>query len=396
RKDVLNGFFLLASVIYYLQYLNKKQGGAKDGMHRFYAISLVLFLLSLLAKPSSVVLPFMLLVLDWYPLNRLQKGKIVPVLLEKVPYLLISILITLITIVLTLKYDSFNSFTDFPLDQRVIASGNSIFEYVKLMLYPVGIIPHYDLPKILPFSYIVKGIAALVFVCSCYFWREKVPWLNAIMFLFIIPILPVLQIFANGTVQVILLCRYTYIPSMLPSIIAAVVITLLYKRIVGMWPRIATILAVSLTISIFVFYVLTTQKLIAVWKDSGAMWSRVIAYHPFDKAYFYRGLFYVDSGNYMAAVEDYSICIKIAEENRQTDVFNLNAFRGEALIKAGFYEEAIRDFNVAISMFPHRLYYYHRGLALRGLGKEREAEDDFLKAGRAKGQMYWFSCDSPL
>jgi hypothetical protein len=396
RKDVLNGVFLLGSIIFYLRFQQKKDGEVKVGTYREYFISLGLFLLSLMAKPSSVVLPLMLLVLDWYPLNRLQKGKILQLLKEKIPYLLISVFITLLTIILTMKYDSFNSFSDFPWDQRIIASGNSIFEYIKLMLYPVGIVPHYDLPKILPFSYIIKGMVSLVTVGCIFYWRKKLPWLNAMMLLFIIPILPVMQILANGTVQVIILCRYTYIPSMVTSIIAAVLISSSYQKVAERRQRIAGFLLIGTTISVLVFYALMTQKLIGVWRNSGTMWSRVIAYHPFDKAYFFRGLYNVDSGNYMAAVDDYSTCLKIATENKQPDTFNLHAFRGEALVKAGRYAEAVMDLTAAISVYPHRLYYYHRGLALRGLGQTREAEADFLKAGQAKGQMYWFSPDAPL
>ena len=69
---------------------------------------------------------------------------------------------------------------------------------------------------------------------------------------------------------------------------------------------------------------------------------------------------------------------------------------GQLLAKTGRYEEAVADLNVAISMFPHRLYYYHRGLALKGMGRDREADEDFVRAGRAKGQMHWFAVGSEL
>lgn len=397
RKDVLNGVFLIGSMIYYIKYQQKKDGELKVGMYRDYFSSVLLFLLSLCAKPSSVVFPLMLLVLDWYPLGRLQKRKIVSILLEKVPYLLLSVIISVITILMVLKYDKFLPFTNFPLDQRVIASGNSIFEYFKLMLYPVGIVPHYALPKKLPQIYVVKGIAVIFVFCVCIYWRKKAPWFSAIILLFTIPLLPVLPLLANGTVQVILLCRYTYIPSMVPSIVSALIIVTAYHKIQERRQRVAASVLIGVTASVIVFYVFMTQRLIDVWKDSGTMWTRVIAYHPFDKAYFYRGLYYVDSTkDYKAAIADYSKSLEIATQENLPDIYNIYAFRGEAFAKAGRYVEAITDFNIAISLFPHRLYYYHRGMALYELGRIKDAEEDLARADRVNGQMYWMPFGSPL
>jgi hypothetical protein len=397
RKDVLNGVFLLGAIIYYVRYQQQKVQGGHHRINREYIISLMLFLFSLWAKPSTVVLPAMLLVLDWYPLGRLRKDTFLKVLLEKVPYLLLSLFIILVTIVLTMKFDVFLPFSNFPIDQRIIASGNSLFEYFKLMLYPVGISPHYALPKVLPFSYIVKGVVSIIFLYCCYYWREKAPWFSASVFLFVIPLLPILQLFANGTVQIIILSRYTYIPSMLPSIIVSFFIVTSYQNVIDRWQGISRVLLILATGSMFVFYGLLTQQLIGVWKDSGTMWSRVIALYPFDKAYFYRGLFYVDSAkNYTAAVADYSRSLEIAEQENSQEIYNIYAFRGEAYAKMGRNGEAVDDFDRAIALYPHRLFYYHRGMALKELGRFREAENDLVRAGQVMGPMYWFPFNFPL
>ena len=86
RKDVLNGFFTLASILAYLGYARRRQSGGRQAIS-LYLLALVLFVLSLLAKQVSVTLPVIMLLLDWYPLGRFGRGRFVPLLVEKVPFL---------------------------------------------------------------------------------------------------------------------------------------------------------------------------------------------------------------------------------------------------------------------------------------------------------------------
>ena len=81
RRDVLSGFFFLLAVLGYV----RMQDGARA---RWFVLSLVAFLLSLLSKAWGITLPVVLLALDWYPLRRRLRGRM---LLEKVPYALIAL-----------------------------------------------------------------------------------------------------------------------------------------------------------------------------------------------------------------------------------------------------------------------------------------------------------------
>ncbi len=397
RKDVLNGLFTFGAIVCYLRYVKKREGTPGQGSgYGLYSVSLILFLFSLMAKPSSVVLPALLLVLDWYPLGRLRKGKMLAVMVEKVPFLAIAGAVTAVTVVVGAQGGYFNQLSDFPLGARMIASGNALFEYFLLMLYPVRILPYYDLPWPLPQSFALKAAAALVLIGCCIFWGRKRPWIAAAMIAFVIPHLPTLHIFAAGW-QLTIASRYTYLPSLVPSIIVAALAASAYQK----WGRgqapYGGVLITCLLVLGLLFYASVTQKLIGVWKDSGAMWSRVIEYQPFDRAYFYRGLYYTYAGNYNAAILDYSTCLAVVTRQRNEEaMYNVHAFRGEALIKAGRFEEAVLDFDAAITSFPHRLYFYHRALALQGLGKIKEANEDFKRAGRAKGEIYWFPMGSPV
>jgi protein O-mannosyl-transferase len=396
RKAVLNGLFTMTSILCYLRYVHHlENNSAKTAVYRNYMFSLLLLLLSLMAKPTSITMAGMLLVLDWYPLKRLNQGKILRVLTEKVPYLLLSLAVISVTVLSHSKTEGFNTLSELPLGIRAIAAGNAVFEYFKLMLFPVGILPYYDLPRQIPQVFIVKAVVVVILLSGIIFWRRKAPPLAALTLSFVIPLIPTLHFFAGGA-QVIITSRYAYLSSLVPSIIVAAMVFAGYEKVALSWRRFGRFAVAGLLVSLLAFYALETQRLIGVWHDSGTMWSRVIDHGAFDRAYFYRALYYVDSGNYAAAVKDYSTSLEIELRSGREDIFNLHAFRAEALIKAGRYEEAVNDLTLAIQQFPHRLYYYHRGLALQGLGRLGEADGDFRRAGRAKGQMYWFSPGASL
>jgi hypothetical protein len=390
RKAVLNGLFTLGSLYCYLRYVDLLESGHEKGaVWRSYLLSLVLLLLSLMAKPTSVVMAAMLLVLDWYPLKRVRRENLWRLLAEKLPYLLLAGAVVAFTVLLHAQKENFNPLSEFPLGVRAIAAGNGVFEYFRIMLFPVGILPYYDLPKRIPQLFIVKAVIVCLVLGGVVLWRKRAPLLAVGAVSFVIPIIPTLHFFAGGA-QVILTSRYTYLPSLLPAIVAAAAVAGGYERIAARWQPLAKWGVTGLCGLLLVFYGVETQRLIVVWQNSGTMWSKVIEHHAFDKAYFFRALYYVDAGDYQKAVDDYSTSLQNALRDGQPDAFNLYAFRAEALLKAGRYAEALADLDAAIASFPHRLYFYHRGLALQGLGRSVEAAEAFRRAGKAKGQMYWF------
>lgn len=390
RKDVLNGIFTFGAILFYLRYVRQKDLNETPNNRRFsYLISLALFLMSCMAKPTSVVIPVLLLAVDLYPLGRLRGETLRPVLLEKLPYLFISASITAITIYLGSQQEGLLiSSGHFSLTQRAIVSGNAIFEYVRLILFPVGILPFHIIPDPIPASYAIKSAAVLgVTACACFLPLRRV--LCPVWGSFVILLLPVLAFFQ--TTEVSVASRYVYIPSVVASIFAAVLFVRLYIWSAGQRFRLAPLIILCCFISILVVFGMTTVRLIGVWKDSGTMWTRVITYQPFDKAYFLRGVFYSDSGNYTAAIDDYSACLAIIAKEGMHEMYRANmlAFRGEAYTRAGLFDKALEDLSAAIEISPARQYFYFRGLALKGLGKPFEAQQDFDRAGYAYGQIQW-------
>jgi hypothetical protein len=381
RKDLLNGVFAFSSILFYLKYVHCKDGEERGtGYKRYYLLSLLLLMLSLMAKPVSVVIPALLMVIDWYPLERLRRDTAGRLLLEKVPYLAFVAAVFLISAHFTVFKEDILSFT-----QKLLISGNAIFEYCRLFLYPVGIIPVLIVPDPIPLAYTVKTFAAAIGCIFLVVYR-RFKLFTASWLWFVLAISPTLAFVWYGPTAIN--TRFTYIPMLAPSIAAAFLFISAYDWLASWQKRYAMMFA-ALLIAVFVSLVVVTERLGGVWKNSGTMWSRVIEFQPFDRAFFTRGLYYVDSANYKAAITDFTTCIEIASQQKMPEIYNFHAFRGEAYSLAGRYEEAVADFTVAIKMHPHQLYFYHRGMALQKMGRVQESEIDFARAAKARGQMSW-------
>lgn len=387
RKDVLNGIFTFGAILFYLQYVQEKGDARQSGAVRNFLLSLSCFLLSLMAKPVSVVLPVMLLVADWYPLDRLNKGNLKAVLLEKSPYFLIAAAVSLTTLFIASGNGGLLiSMANFPLLERVVVSGNALFEYLRLMLLPFGIVQYDPLPPQIPYAYLIKGLLAVILIMVMLVSRSRI--LIAATLCFLLPLLPTLALFQNNDHAYA--ARYTYLPAAMPSIAVASAIVFAYRKANGMrWVFMKWNIAV-LTIACLLFFAVMTVNLIGIWKDTGTFWTRIIEVRPMGRAYQERGLYHFKQRKFNLAIADFSKAIEIAFGLGMFDRYNLNAFRGEAFRETGQYEAAVEDFTYAISIAPRPAYFYRRGLALKALGRFEEADEDFSRAGTDKGPIEWY------
>nr|WP_246525264.1 tetratricopeptide repeat protein [Geomobilimonas luticola] len=388
RKDVLNGVFSLGAILWYLRYAQLRDMAESRGAAvRSYAFSLVFLLMSLMAKPVSVVIPAMLLVADWYPLGRFRREEIGRVLLEKVPYFTLSVASSVVTIYFAQQINIMVPQSDLSLVQRFMLSGNAVFEYCRMLLYPVGILPLYLIPNPIPVEFAVTAALVAIFTCVCLGFGRKYPCLTATWLCFIIPLLPVLAFFQNG-VQAFA-ARYTYLPSVALSVAMAAMIAGAYRSLTNAGRGYVRFVVAGVMSSILLFYAGMTVHLIGSWKNTETLWTRVITIRPIGRAFYFRAEYYLETGKHQAAADDLLTSIRIAESAGNPEAFNLYALRGDALSRAGRHEESVRDFTAAIERYPEPNYFYHRGVALKAMGKANEAEADFRRAGTATGPIQW-------
>lgn len=390
RKDVLNGLFTLGAVLCYLRYV-EQAGKAVDGRGsgRDYCLSLGLFLLSLMAKQVSVVVPVMLLVADWYPLDRLRKENFFRVLAEKLPFFALSVAVSLLTLFIASSNSVMITAEDFPFYARCLVSGNAIFEYCRYLLFPVDIQPFFIIGDSLKQSFLVKTAIVVAFTAICIGTARKKPAPCAIWLCFLLPLLPVLA-FTQTADDTSFASRYTYLASVTPSIAAGILLAFGYQSAVVVRARWMCVVILALGAALVSGYGAITLRLISAWQNPGTLWTRQIEIEPLGRAYTFRGIYYFSQGKYVAALGDFDNAFRVAQEADREDVFNLIAYHGETLRAMGRHEEAIEDFSAAIKLSPHPLYYYFRGLSLQALARIAEAEEDFSRAGNNTGSIRWF------
>jgi tetratricopeptide (TPR) repeat protein len=381
RKDLLNGLFTLGAILFYLRHVRSRATFLRGYGSRDYLLALLCFLFSLMAKPVSVVLPLLLLVIDWYPLGRFRQGGAGRIILEKVPFLLLSVAAAVFTLVAAASHGMLQSAAVLTPWQRLIVSGYAISEYVRYLLVPVGITPLHQMEFPLPAFYGVQAVIALLLCLLVIIARKRV-WLPAACLWFILLLLPVLAFFQNGDQAYA--ARYTYLPAIAPGIVAAVICGLTYA---GLAARSARVLLSTLLALYLLFLGGVSWHLAGVWDTSESYWSRVIAVQPLAKPYFKRAEYYAKSGRHAEAVRDYTAVLERASGEYLRYRYNIYAFRGESYRSLGKYAEAVRDLSAAIGMSPRRPYYHARGQALQSLGLESAAAADFRMAGDETGPI---------
>jgi len=384
RKDVLNGFFSLATLFLYLLYVQRRdRGESGSAVTTLFFCSLCTLFLSLAAKPVSVVIPAMLLVLDWFPLNRLKPGSIKVCVMEKIPYLVLSAGVAFTTIYLARGESIMTSYADFPLEKRLILAGNAILEYLKMTVYPAGIVNLYLLPREFPPTYYVAAaVSLLIIICCLVTWRKR-PWYLATMMLFLLPLIPVLGFFQNGPQAYA--ARFTYLPAIAVSIAAACAIGLFAGRQKDSYRAglNLVLLAALLLLAVQSFY------LIGAWESSESLWTRLIKIRPAGRAFYLRAEHRNRNGNYAGAAEDLAVSLEMGKSVGYPGVHKLHAMRGDVFMKLGRFEDAVTEFTAAINLNPQQNYFYHRGRALHALGRTDRAELDFAMAGETKDAVAW-------
>ncbi len=413
RKDVLSAFFFLLSMICYLKYAAPKAAFPEArGRLTYYLLAIALFILSLMSKPMAISLPFILLILDCYPLGRFNKGGdgVKRALSEKIPFFILAGLSGVLTVLAQQKGGTISSFETAPVLWRVCVAFRAAAFYLYKIILPFGLAPFYPYPKMFdPFNYEYLGAIALFFLVTliCVLTFKKYRLFTVVWLFYLITLLPV-----SGIVQVgaqAAADRYTYIPSLSMFMLAGVGTGILFERAGRKWFKAALII---LLIAVFSILCLLTIKQTAVWKDSVSLWTHEIKLYPDTAplAYYNRGLAYQMNGELGKAIEDYDSAIALngdymeAYVNRGLSYKDLGDFqraigdfssaveldrnyvkaylnRGFLYIKLGDYGKAISDFSTVISLEPGNAFaYYNLGVASSKTGEIEKADFYFKKA----------------
>ncbi len=379
RTDLLYSFFFLVSIMTYASYRPDKSA-------RAYLLSLVFFALALMSKPMAVTLPLVLLLLDWYPFGRISTPKsMVPLLVEKVPFIALSVLVSVVTFRGQKALGAISTLKEVSLATRVTVAAKALILYLWKMVVPLHLLPVYPYPEHPSFTS-PANLAALALVCAItaagIALRKRRPiWLFA-WSCYVITLLPVLGIIKARFVP--MADRYTYLPSVAPFLLAGLGAAWVWgktdsMRQSGLTVKRTAALAAAVLAGALSFL---TVKQIAVWNNSVDLWSYVIAEEPgrVPAAYINRGLAFEAQGRFDPAIEDFGTAIGLEPGDAK-----IYTNRGIVFGETGRNDLAIEDFSKAIALDPTSAEAYtNRGLRFAEGGQLGRALEDFDAAIRAR------------
>lgn len=207
RRDVLSTMFWLLTMLTYARYARRPSAGR-------YLVTLVLFILGLLSKPMLVTLPFVLILLDYWPLGRFLNSKfsILISIIEKVPFILLSVIISLITFITSRKVGALIDIYTIPLKSRVVNAVCSYLAYIGKMFWPSRLAILYPHPAgFLPAAVIVIYAILLILITGLviYYGRRcKYLIMGWLWYLgTLVPVIGIVQVGVQGMAD-----RYTYVP----------------------------------------------------------------------------------------------------------------------------------------------------------------------------------------
>jgi len=334
RKDVLSTLFWIMTMSAYAWYVRK------PSLKRYLPV-VGLFALGLMAKQMLVTLPLILLLMDYWPLNRLFPRP-APILAEKIPFLAISAIAALVTL---RAQDSAGALAHGTDQFSLMSAGNAMISYVKYiwnMCWPTDLALFYPfeptavtIPMVAAAALLLAGITGFVIV-----QRKRRPYLVFGWFWYLISLLPVIGLIRVGSQA--MADRYTYIP----LIGLFVIVVWGVAEVAGQW-RGGLQAAAGMAAVVLALLSLLTVGQIRYWQNSYDLYAHALS---------------VVERNWLA---HNNMAILLAQQYR--------------------FEEAISHFRESLRIFPNQAEgFMNLGNAYQSTGNNTAAIDAFVEAVRLR------------
>jgi hypothetical protein len=369
RKDVLGAFFWMATLWTYIGYVRR------PGLLK-YALIIFSFSLGLMAKPMLVTLPFVLLLMDFWPLGRVGireyptiepesgKRKASPawLVIEKLPLFALAAASSIVTYWVVRIRGGINA-EAIPFPWRLANGVVSYLEYMGKLVWPSELAILYPHPSdSLPLLQAAASFAVLAAISILVLVHAKrypyliVGWLWFLGTL--VPIIGFIQVGAQSMAD-----RFTYVP----HVGLVIALTWITSEFTSSWRRRKAVLSIVSGLIIFLFSTSTAYQL-GYWKDSIALFSRAVQVTSNNSlAHLFLGVALASEGRLDQATIHFSESIKI--KPRLSALSNM----ARTLVRQGKLEEAAAMYSRALQVAPYDATI-HNNLAnvLVELGKVKQ------------------------
>jgi tetratricopeptide (TPR) repeat protein len=379
RKDVLSSFFALLALLAYTRFVQKPAitrsrllpSALRPLTSCFYLLALLFFAFSLMAKPMFVTLPFVMLLLDYWPLQRVSfpptRNSLLATVLEKLPFFLLTVISCIVTCfaqpVLSIKTVS--------LSYRVENLPVAYAGYLQKLFWPADLAIIYPMPEKISTLAVGIAVSVLLFISAGVgLARKRSPYLIVGWLWFLGMLVPVIGLVQVGGAA--LADRYTYFPAIGIFFAIAFGTRELTNRF--QFPKAAAATAASL---VLVSCLILTKNQLHFWRDSEMLFTHTLAVTKNnDIAHGNLGIAFEQQQKWDEALVQYHEALRISPGRYQTRN-NL----GNILDHLGKPAEAMAEYQAAISLNP-QLAFLHNSLGgtLTELGRFNEAMTEFTNA----------------
>lgn len=354
RKDVLSTFFGLLCLLAYSKYADYGKQCVTDGTSKprrrrqlsFYALALICFVLGLMSKPMLVTWPFVMLLLDYWPLQRFSAGLAAwrRLILEKAPFFLLSAGSCVITLIVQGRAGAVVAVENLSVPARLGHITVSYVRYLAGTFWPNDLIIPYPFPRQhWPFG-VVAGCAILVVGISIVVvrFRRQLPFALVGWFWFLGTLVPVIGFLQVG-IQA-MADRYSYIPlvGIFVFVVWGAAAIIERCRLPQRLTAAATILVLGLCIGV-------TSKQLQYWRNSGILFAHTLSVTPDNSiAHIELAAYLSEANRPQEAIEHYLEGLRLLPGN-------LHALIGigTALGKLKQYPEAIEFLQTALRGNPN-------------------------------------------
>ena len=381
RKDVVSAFFWMLTMWSYVRFTQR------PGMTRYLAV-IVFFALGLMAKPMVVTLPLVLLLLDYWPLNRILAGKTnnqtgkpkagIPLLrlvYEKIPMFVLAGISCVVTFLAQKKGEALGLWEVHPPMMRVANALVSYLKYIQKMFWPDQMAVLYPYPKIIAgwqllAAFVVLGCVTFLTIR----YRKRLPWFFVGWFWYVgtlVPVIGLVQVGVQGMAD-----RYTY----LPLVGLFVIISWGTVHMIGNW-RFKKLTLSVFTTALCILLITNARAQVGYWKNSFSLFEHTLE---------------VTEGNYVIhnnlgfelalkgrmdeAIMHYRAALRI---NPGFELAHINL--GSALFSQGEVEKSLAYYQAILNQKPRFAGVHHNlGILLLRVGRIDEAVEHFQAALRIR------------
>ncbi len=422
RKDVLSTFFWMLTMVAYVHYVNRPGG-------KRYLLVLITFSLGLMAKPMLVTLPFVLLLLDYWPLNRFNpravpgsvedqplgfrssgddKSPILKAVMEKTPLFLMSLFSCVVTVMAQQEAGAISTLEIVPFKLRIANGLVSVVAYMGKMIWPQDLAVFYPHPvsDLQIWKPVVAGLFLLILSTVALWVAQRCRYVLVGWLWYLGTLVPVIGLVQVG--EQAMADRYTYVP----LIGLFIVVVWGFADLVKGWRSRRWVVSVSAAVMVLALMAGSWLQ-VAHWKNSVRLfkhaldatsnnyvahytlgnalalqgnltgsvshYNKALQIHPnFAEAHNNLGNALALQGNLTGAISHYNKALQInpdhAEAHRNLAV---------GLDRQGRHQEAIQHYAEVLRISPHDAQSHNNlGVALAEQGRLKEAVAHFTEALR--------------